>query len=487
MAFDKIKRKANTSDSLLKIFNSISIDEVTNKDIRKYFKYKQIKEIIELSQKADKNLQLANLCPPNTPLYDVYIDFSTFKEQNQYHRAPGTIIPLTLIMAVVSFLLCKKNIRINNNGQIDYLSLWFILLAGQSSLKTIFSNRALKPIKDKIPTLSKLKSGASLIDSFKEAKESNNETLFQYIDEIGDYFMGFLNMKDTNFQEIKEYELISYSNDSITRRTKKDGETIIETPKLIKYNFGTPYKFFKTLNIDSFYDGYFRRHLYVIADNDIQEEDQRWDKIEKDNINFWDTFEYDFKQMFTNYDKSIQELVNRIENLENDSLINLPEETKKYINQMMKAVIPAIEREHIAFYHTMLFMVYKLSAIYQVIIDEKKDCISLDAAKYAVQWVVFFNSGLQMLFNNLSNDMSYNELWDVIDTYYNEMKKSKAKITEAGLVRELIRKRQKLFSDLNKTKQLVNLYFKNIDSANNHSNDDDDDPFKIPEMKRSTF
>ena len=170
-------------------------------------------------------------------------------------------IPLFVSIHLLSAYLLKLNVSIEFKNQVIKPDVWGIILATSGAAKSYTESR----FENSMNIDNILNSGVVSAAAFVEELSKNNNSIW-----IKDEFAQLLKaMKNQPYmQELKEYLLKIYDNKTISRTTKKQGETIIENPAITILGLNVYESFLKNIDAEDLIDGFAQRFNYTIAKPD---------------------------------------------------------------------------------------------------------------------------------------------------------------------------------------------------------------------------
>ncbi len=170
-------------------------------------------------------------------------------------------IPLFVSIHLLSAYLLKLNVSIEFKNQVIKSDAWGIILATSGAAKSYTESR----FENSMNIDNILNSGVVSAAAFVEELSKNNNSIW-----IKDEFAQLLKaMKNQPYmQELKEYLLKIYDNKTISRTTKKQGETIIENPAITILGLNVYESFLKNIDAEDLIDGFAQRFNYTIAKPD---------------------------------------------------------------------------------------------------------------------------------------------------------------------------------------------------------------------------
>jgi hypothetical protein len=170
-------------------------------------------------------------------------------------------IPLFVSIHLLSAYLLKLNVSIEFKNQVIKPDIWGIILATSGAAKSYTESR----FENSMNIDNVLNSGIVSAAAFIEELSKNNNSIW-----IKDEFAQLLkSMKNQPYmQELKEYLLKIYDNKTISRTTKKQGETTIEDPAITILGLNVYETFLKNIDAEDLIDGFAQRFNYTIAKPD---------------------------------------------------------------------------------------------------------------------------------------------------------------------------------------------------------------------------
>ncbi|WP_081700014.1 MULTISPECIES: DUF3987 domain-containing protein [unclassified Rhodanobacter] len=199
--------------------------------------------------------------------------------------------------------------------------LWNIVVADSGAAKSFSVTKLAKYSNVKCNFL-EVASGAKFFEHLKDLLDKDGYALW-FLDECAQFLKGCQQMGHPLF-EIKSYLLKMYSQDPITRSTKKGGDLVIEKPVMSILGMNTVESFIKSIDEESLTDGFCQRFGLIRAKPDPEREIKDYplynykemdgylidafkkiDELELNGKNFWFTkdaellFKMGFQQHFS--------------------------------------------------------------------------------------------------------------------------------------------------------------------------------------------
>ncbi|MCP3966932.1 MAG: hypothetical protein GY718_11350, partial [Lentisphaerae bacterium] len=171
-------------------------------------------------------------------------------------------IPFFSLIHVIAAYLLNKEITIDIEGFGEVKAdIWSVLLASSGDGKS-FTKKQIKKILD-VDQLEFPNGAASAARWIQDLQQNNKRIWIR--DEFGQFLKSIQNQP--HMEEIKDYLLRIYDNDSIERSTSKYSIQITD-PALVILGYAVLEKFPNEVSADDMIDGFAQRFSYIIAERD---------------------------------------------------------------------------------------------------------------------------------------------------------------------------------------------------------------------------
>lgn len=254
-------------------------------------------------------------------------------------------VPFITFLTVWSGWLCQKEVSADFGSTTLYPDIWTVLLADSGSGKT-FTLKHIQGLID-CERIATFGTSASFVRSLANKPRG-------YL--IKDEFAEFLKQLETQpyIQEVKEYLLQIYSNETVVRETKKE-TVIVEKPIISLLGTTVLDAFVQNVKAIWLFDGFMQRFCLLLSN--------------RPNKNLTD---------YLIYDVSLGHLKDKITDIQSQvrSKYQIGEAFEKIIRGVFRSDMLDLDN---SFIRRIIFRIAKYSLIFHTLIDPKDAVISVDA------------------------------------------------------------------------------------------------------------